>query len=156
MSDQEVPLLEKDGPKPQLPAEPIIQRRAIHSYKRYTKPFLLGLTALIISLILHLHVSRSSIQHVAGDLGDRGMCPGTDAIPVKSPRTSEFPSHIQKAKGRGKRGRERGKTSMLMRFWDGVDVWKNLSVKEAVDVREWLFAPERGLNLTKSDEADDR
>ncbi|KAK6902868.1 hypothetical protein I203_108128 [Kwoniella mangroviensis CBS 8507] len=30
------------------------------------------------------------------------------------------------------------------------DIWKNLSIKEATDIPEWLWQPERGLNLTKS------
>ncbi|WRT68805.1 uncharacterized protein IL334_005785 [Kwoniella shivajii] len=30
------------------------------------------------------------------------------------------------------------------------NVWKNLSVKEATEIRAWLWSPERDLNLTKS------
>ncbi|WVQ70156.1 uncharacterized protein L199_008381 [Kwoniella botswanensis] len=30
------------------------------------------------------------------------------------------------------------------------NIWKNLSIKEATDIRDWLWQPERGLNLTKS------
>lgn len=30
------------------------------------------------------------------------------------------------------------------------NIWKDLSVKEAVGVREWLYEPERGLNLTRA------
>jgi hypothetical protein len=30
------------------------------------------------------------------------------------------------------------------------NVWKNLDVKTAVDVREWLFDPEQKLNLTRN------
>jgi hypothetical protein len=36
------------------------------------------------------------------------------------------------------------------------DVWKNLSVKEANEVRKWLYDPARGLNMTGIRGAADR
>lgn len=33
------------------------------------------------------------------------------------------------------------------------NIWKNLEVKEAVSLREWLFEKKQGLNLTKTVEA---
>ncbi|KAJ9119743.1 hypothetical protein QFC22_003453 [Naganishia vaughanmartiniae] len=33
------------------------------------------------------------------------------------------------------------------------NIWKNLEVKEAVSLREWLFEQKQGLNLTKTVEA---
>lgn len=32
-------------------------------------------------------------------------------------------------------------------------MWKNLDIAEAVAVRQWLMAPERGLNIKKIDQA---
>ena len=37
-----------------------------------------------------------------------------------------------------------------------IDVWKNLDVREASELRTWLMAPERGLNLTRADVANDK
>lgn len=34
---------------------------------------------------------------------------------------------------------------------DLADLWKNLSVKEAVDLKKWLSDPARSLNLTDSE-----
>ncbi|WVW86168.1 hypothetical protein I302_108209 [Kwoniella bestiolae CBS 10118] len=35
------------------------------------------------------------------------------------------------------------------------NIWKNLDLQEAVHIRRWLMDPERGLNLTKADDAND-
>lgn len=39
---------------------------------------------------------------------------------------------------------------------ESTDVWRNLDVEEATEVRKWLLDPERGLNLTRWDHATDR
>ncbi|WVQ80316.1 hypothetical protein IAT38_002421 [Cryptococcus sp. DSM 104549] len=33
------------------------------------------------------------------------------------------------------------------------NIWKNIDIKEATAIRNWLWAPERGLNLTRSSDA---
>jgi hypothetical protein len=37
-----------------------------------------------------------------------------------------------------------------------IDPWRNLDLQEAVEVREWLFSDEQGLNLTSTEDAFDR
>ena len=38
-------------------------------------------------------------------------------------------------------------------YTDLTDLWKNLSVEEAADIRNWLWHPHRGLNLTETSQA---
>jgi hypothetical protein len=37
-----------------------------------------------------------------------------------------------------------------------IDIWKNIGIEEAVEIREWLMEDKRGLNITRSHEAAER
>jgi hypothetical protein len=36
------------------------------------------------------------------------------------------------------------------------DLWKNVDIDEAVEIRDWLMDDKRGLNITRSHEAGER
>ena len=61
------------------------------------------------------------------------MCESTDAISLKAPRKSRSQ-------------RWRAMTWLIM----SVDLWKNLDIQEAADLRSWLMDTERGLNLSSA------
>jgi hypothetical protein len=68
------------------------------------------------------------------------ICASPVALPVKAPRRSK--TYV-------------GCSKCAVLILNQSDVWKNLDIDEAVAIRNWLWEPDRGLNLTHGRDAID-